>query len=106
MGEAARLGIRVAVPTAVIAETWRDGARSARLAALLGAECCDVEDLSQPIARAAGAAIGVVRGAGAVDAIVMAHAAVRSDVVLTGDATDLDRLRAHAPFQSIRLLEL
>src|SRR5947207_1974803 len=56
--EAARLGIRVAVPTAVVAETWRGGARSARVAALLCDDCCDVEDLTQELARTAGTALG------------------------------------------------
>lgn len=104
--EAALLGIRIAVPTAVIAETWRDGARSARIALLLSDECCDIEDLIQPVARAAGSAIGNVRDAGTVDAVVMAHAAVRGDVVLTADTSDLEGLRAYLPSCGVRLLEV
>jgi predicted nuclease of predicted toxin-antitoxin system len=38
-----------------------------------------------------------VRGASAVDAIVMASAAARGDVVYTSDFDDLMRLRAHFP---------
>jgi hypothetical protein len=36
-------------------------------------------------------------GATAVDAIVMASAASRGDVVYTGDLKDLERLRVHFP---------
>jgi predicted nucleic acid-binding protein len=103
---AASLGVRIAVPTAVVAETWRAGARSARAAALLGDDCCDVEDLTQPLARAAGTALGQVRDAGAVDAMVMAHAAVRGDVVMTADYDDLDRLRHCDVMRAVRLLKV
>jgi hypothetical protein len=43
-----------------------------------------------------------VKGATAVDAIVMASAALRGDLVYTSDVGDLERLRAH--FRSVRVL--
>ena len=43
-----------------------------------------------------------MRGATALDAIVMASAARRGDVVLTSDVYDLERLRAFFP--SVRIL--
>jgi predicted nucleic acid-binding protein len=103
---AVQAGIRIAVPTAVVAETWRGGARSARASALLAGDSCDVEDLTQVLARATGTALGLVRGAGAVDAMVMAHAAVRGDVVMTADERDLDRLRQCDALRAVRLLKV
>jgi hypothetical protein len=43
-----------------------------------------------------------VRGASALDAIVMAFAAARGDVVFTGDTSDLERLRSFFP--AVRVL--
>jgi predicted nucleic acid-binding protein len=94
------LGVEVTVPTVAVAEAWRGGARSARVARLLGA--CVVEPLFEDLARLAGAALGAVRGAGVVDAIVMGSASKRGDRVLTSDFDDLDRLRRHFP--NVRLL--
>jgi predicted nucleic acid-binding protein len=95
-------GCQVTVPTTVITEAWRGGSRSARIARLV--EACVVEPLGQELARAAGEAIGSVKGGGAVDAIVMASAASRGDRVLTSDFDDLDRLRACFP--AVRVLRL
>jgi predicted nucleic acid-binding protein len=85
----------VTVPSVVVAEVWRGGRRSARVASLLGA--CVIDPLHEDQARLAGEALGVVKHAGAIDAIVMASAARRGDHVLTSDFDDLDRLRAHFP---------
>lgn len=93
-------GQELTVSTAVIAEAWRGGARSARLAKLLDA--CVIEPLLEDLARLAGEAIAAVTGAGVIDAIVMASAARRGDRVLTADFQDLDRLRAYFP--AVRLL--
>jgi predicted nucleic acid-binding protein len=93
--EAERRGYELTVPTAVVAEVWRGGARSARVAALFAA--CSVEPLNDQVARVAGEAIGAVDGAGVVDAVVMSSAARRGDRVLTSDHRDLARLRARFP---------
>jgi predicted nucleic acid-binding protein len=90
------------VPSVVVAEVWRGGTRSARVARLLNA--CRIEPLFDDLARLAGEAIAAVRGAGVVDAIVMASAARRGDRVLTADFGDLDRLTRH--FRSVRILGL
>ncbi|HEX7668971.1 MAG TPA: PIN domain-containing protein [Polyangiaceae bacterium] len=100
--EAERRGAELTVPTAVIVEVWRGGARSARVAALLGSSV--VEPLSEEVARRAGEAIGTVKGASVVDAVVMCSAAQRGDRVLTSDFDDLDRLRAHVP--GVRIVRL
>jgi predicted nucleic acid-binding protein len=93
--EAAQRGAALTVPTVVIAEVWRGGARSARVARLLRA--CAIEALSERIARKAGEAVAITRGAGVIDAIVTASAAQRFDLVLTSDAGDFRRLCAAIP---------
>jgi hypothetical protein len=94
------LGQELTVPTPVIVEAWRGGARSALIAKMLKA--CVVEPLFGELARLAGEAIGAVEGATVVDAVVMASAAQRGDRVLTSDVDDLDRLRSFFP--TVRLL--
>ena len=95
-------GHELTVPTPVVAEAWRGGARSARIARLL--DVCVIEPLFEDLARIAGEAIASISGAGVIDAIVMASAARRGDRVLTADFNDLDRLRAHFP--TVRLLTI
>lgn len=92
--------IRITVPAAVITEWWRgrSDAREYIVAAVR------VEMLSDALARIAGEALAAVKGATAVDAIVMASAAQRGDVVYTSDIDDLERLRAHFP--SVRVLAI
>lgn len=100
--EAELRGAELTIPTAVVVEVWRGGARSARVAALL--ESCVVEPLSEDLARRAGEALGSVKGASVVDAVVMCSAAQRRDRVLTSDFDDLDRLSAHVP--GVRVVRL
>lgn len=93
-----RRGDDVVVPTVVVAEWWRGRTdlREDILASVL------VEELSAPLARSAGEALAAVRGATAIDAVVMASAARRGDVVITSDVGDLERLRGHFP--TVRVL--
>jgi len=86
------------VPADVIVEWWRG--RSDRREAILA--LVNVEPLSQRLARVAGEALAAVRGATPTDAVVMASAASRGDVVLTSDQDDLERLRAYFP--AVRVL--
>lgn len=95
-------GCELTVPTVVIAEAWRGGARSARVGKLL--QACVVEPLFEDIARIAGEAMGATRGSTVADAIVVASAAARGDRILTTDFDDLARLRSHFP--SVRLLTI
>ncbi len=87
-------GRDVTVPAVVVAEAWRDGPRSARIARLLAA--CEVDVVDEPLARTAGEAVAAA-GATTIDAIVMASAAKRSDAVLTSDPDDLTQLRLCFP---------
>jgi predicted nuclease of predicted toxin-antitoxin system len=61
-----------------------------------------LEWLSVSLAEIAGEALTGVRDATTVDAIVMASAPSRGDVVYTTDVDDLERLRAYFP--AVRVL--
>jgi predicted nucleic acid-binding protein len=100
--EAELRGLELSIPTAVIVEVWRGGARSARVASLLSAAV--VEPLSESVARRAGEALATAKGASVVDAVVMSSAAQRNDHVLTADLDDLRRLQ-HL-FPGVRLIRL
>ncbi len=56
------------------------------------------------LAKLAGEALAAVHDATIVDAIVMASAAARGDIVYTSDVEDLERLRRHCP--GVRVLEV
>ena len=57
-----------------------------------------LEDMPPPLCRAAGEALGAVRGSSLADAVVMASAALRGGgVVYTSDVDDLRRLQRHFP---------
>jgi predicted nucleic acid-binding protein len=91
---------RVTVPSPVIVEWWRGGPRQHHFHNLFRPKGIVVEATSFEVAKLAGEAIAKT-GATAVDAIVMASAAQRGDVVFTSDIEDLDLLRA--VFPSVRL---
>lgn len=88
----------VTVPAVVIAEWWR-GRSDARTLILRGVR---VENTTPELAQLAGQALAFVPGATAIDAIVMASAACRGDLVYTADVGDLERLRSYFP--TVRLL--
>jgi hypothetical protein len=85
--------VTITVPVAVVIEWWR-GRTDAREKILAGVR---IEPLHVALARAAGEALGSVKSASAVDAVVMASAALRGDVVYTSDVGDLEKLRSHFP---------
>lgn len=91
-------GVRVTVPWVVVTEFWRG--RTDRRDAIL--RSVDIELPSLLLAKNAGNALAAVKGATIVDAIVMASAAQRGDVVYTSDFDDLSRLQRHFP--NVRLL--
>lgn len=88
----------ITVPADVVAEWWR-GPTDVRKAIL---DSVDVEPLSLDLAKIAGQALGAVPGATLVDAIVVASAASRGDVIYSSDVHDLERLRR--VFPSVRIL--
>lgn len=100
--EAERRGCELTVSAAVLAEVWRGGKRSARVAVLL--QACIIEPVDEDLGRTAGEAQAAVRSASAIDAIVVASAARRGDRVLTSDIGDLARLADFFP--GVRLVAL
>jgi predicted nucleic acid-binding protein len=88
----------ITVPADVVGEWWR-GRTDLRVSIL---ESVDVEPLSESLAKLAGEALAAIRSASLVDAIVMASAARRGDIVYTSDVEDLERLRRRFP--SVRVL--
>jgi hypothetical protein len=86
-------GLPVTVPAIVIAEWWR-GRSAARELVLRGVR---VEATTSVLARVAGEALAAVPGATVVDAVVMASAAARGDIVYTADVIDLQRLQTFFP---------
>jgi predicted nucleic acid-binding protein len=95
---AVELGLPVTVPSPVIAEWWR-GRTDARETILRGVR---IEPLDDELAKLAGDALAAVAEATTIDAIVMASAARRGDVVYTADVKDLARLATF--FAGVRVL--
>jgi len=90
LGVLASLGKRrVSVPVAVLAEWWRGSPRQAHVLRLLDKP----EPMTEALAKSAGEALARAPGSTTIDAIVMASAASRGDVVYTSDFSDLERLR-------------
>jgi predicted nucleic acid-binding protein len=89
-------GVTMTVPAVVVAEWWRGnpGQRSIL-------EPMVVEPVTDRVARLAGEAMAAL-GSTLVDAIVMASAAQRGDIVYTSDIEDLELLRTH--FVSVPLV--
>jgi predicted nucleic acid-binding protein len=93
-------GLPVTVPAVVVTEWWR-GRSEIRELILRGVR---IEATTGELARLAGVALAAIPGASAIDAIVVASAARRGDVVYTSDIDDLQRLQAHFP--AVRLLSV
>lgn len=84
--------VPITVPSGVVGQVWRDGAKQARLARLLGSSGVDVEPLDDLRARAAGQLCGATGTKDVIDATVVLGARARGDRVLTSDVDDLRRL--------------
>jgi predicted nucleic acid-binding protein len=96
--EAVEKSARITVPAAVLAEWWRGGGRwRDRIL-----ESVDVEPMGEALAKLAGEALAALAHATVTDAIVMASAALRGDVVYTSDVDDLTRLQTF--FRGVRVL--
>jgi predicted nucleic acid-binding protein len=95
LARALELAVDVRIPTAVLAETLRGGARDAPVHRVRAA--VDVFPQTEAVARAAGALLGRTKGKNTVDALVAAEAiAVGADLV-TSDPTDMRALLAGHP---------
>jgi predicted nucleic acid-binding protein len=97
LARTARLsGIVLIVPAPVISEWWRGNRRGRHLQAAI-LEAVHVEPTTAKLAKLAGEAIEATPGATPIDALVMASAAQREDLVYTSDFDDLQRLRDYFP---------
>jgi predicted nucleic acid-binding protein len=85
-------GRTLCVPAGVVAQVWRDGARQARLARLLGSGLLDVQVLDRDEAQAVGVLCGRSGTSDVVDASVALLARRLRAVVVTSDPDDLRRL--------------
>lgn len=90
----------VSVPSPVLGEWWR-GRTDVRDAIR---QAVHVEPLTDSIAALAGEALAAVKHATTIDAFVMASAALRGNVVFTGDIDDLERLNEFFP--SVRVFSI
>jgi predicted nucleic acid-binding protein len=90
--------IRIYVASMAIAEWWRK--RTDRADAMLSA--LYIEHTDTALVKVAGEAVAATKGAGIVDAIVMATAARHGGVVYTSDLDDLTALARFFP--SVRVL--
>lgn len=94
-----RRGFLPIVPAIVYVEWWRgrSNMREEILAAVV------VEDMPPSLCRAAGEALGAVKGSSLADAVVMASAALRGGgIVYTSDVDDLKQLQRH--FRTVSVL--
>lgn len=85
--------VRITAPATAIVEWWRGHSWISKLIL----DSIDIEPVDEVLARLAGDAIAAVQGATSLDAVVMASAARRGDVVYTSDVADLLRLQAFFP---------
>ena len=96
--EARERRLRITVPSPVLTEWWRGSSRRRDDIR----ESFDLEPLGERVAKLAGEALAALASASVVDAIVMASASLRGDVVYTSDMDDLMALQSFVP--SVRVL--
>jgi hypothetical protein len=87
-----REGVVPLVPAPVLAQAWRGGARLARLARLL--RMCDVEPMTEELARSVGVLAGKAGHDDIVDVAVVEGAIRRGDAVVTSDAAHIAKIAA------------
>lgn len=88
------------VPAPVLAQAWRGGTRQASLSRLLA--LCEVEPMSEPLARAVGVIAGQSAVSDVVDTAVVEGALRRTDGVVTSDPEDISTI-AEALGKSLRI---
>lgn len=91
--EAQRAAVPVRVPSAVVAQVWRDGARQARVASVLRG--IDAVALTDERARRIGELLAAAGRADVVDGSVL-EVAADGDEILTSDHDDLRHLATSA----------
>lgn len=91
---------KITVPSPVVVEWWR-GQRGP-IARLLDSVVVELPDIA--LCKSAGEALARTGDSNVVDALVMASAARRGDIVYTSDFDDLQRLTVHFP--SVRVFRI
>jgi hypothetical protein len=91
------------VPAPVLAQAWRGGARQASLARVL--RTCDVEPMSEELARRVGALVSESGHDDIVDVAVVEGAIRRGDGVVTSDAGHIRKI-AKATGTAIRIASI
>jgi predicted nucleic acid-binding protein len=86
-------GLVIAAPNVTLAEWWR-GRSDRREVVLRGVL---VEVVTDDVMKLAGVALGQVRDATTIDAIVAAFAVQRTGIVYTGEVGDFEALRVFFP---------
>lgn len=94
-------GWSLVVPSGVIAQTWRDGRRQARLARLLGSAQVEIEALDDHRAREVGQLCGVTGVSDVIDASVVLCAKRRGHRLVTSDPKDIQKLDATVPIIAV-----
>jgi hypothetical protein len=97
---ATRDAVAITVPVVIMAEWWRGQSELRELIRRM----VTIEPMHEELATAAGEALAEVNDVGVANAIVMASAARRGDVVYTSDFDDLQRLQA--VFPTVRVLSV
>ena len=82
----------VVIPAPVVGQVWRDGARQAELARLLGSATTRVVPMDESQARAAGRLCGITRTHDVIDAAVVVCAHEHDLPIVTSDPKDMLRL--------------
>jgi predicted nucleic acid-binding protein len=97
---------RITVPAAAMVEWWRGPEKGRQLIRTM----FDIEPLDEDLAKRAGEALASLRRGAhvdasvTIDAVIMASAARRGDVVFTSDVDDLGRFSRHFP--NVRILSV
>lgn len=89
-----------AVPAPVLAEAWRGGCRQANLARFL--RMCDIEPMSEKLARDVGVLAGKANHDDVVDVAVVEGAIRRDDAVVTSNSTHIRKV-AEAAGTNLRI---
>lgn len=97
---ASELGIRLLIPASALAQAWRGGPRSARLARLIAG--CDIDSLDEPRAKEVGVRLGVRGDSDVADAHAVCCAVERRAPIATSDPGDIEALAE--PGESLTLI--
>jgi hypothetical protein len=82
----------VVVPAGVVGQVWRDGARQAPIARIVGASGTVIEPLDLDVAKLAGSFCGRAATSDVIDATVVIAARQYQAKIISSDESDLKRL--------------